>query len=148
MENKKTRDEEALNLFAKGFNCSQSVSSVFAEKLNIDKETIIKAAGGFGGGIGSSGNMCGAVTGGIIAIGLKYSSVNSEDTEAKKHVRELAKDFMKSFAGQFGSVDCKQILGYDFSKPEEFEYVHNNNVTRQVCPKFIKFAVQELDKIL
>ncbi len=142
------RVEKAEELFLGGLSCSQAVFSVFADKLNVDEKTARKIAQGFGGGVGSSGLICGAVSGAVMVIGLKYGAEEQSDTEAKEKTREIVREFMKKFNDEFGAVDCKCLLGFDISKKADFEYVHENNVTRSVCPKFIEFAVKELEKII
>lgn len=142
------RRKKALDLYAGGLNCSQAVFSVFADKFDLDERTLMKVAGGFGGGVGASGLICGALSGAVMAIGLKYGASDPSDTESKRITREAVREFMKKFTDEFGAVDCKCLLGFDMSKPSDMEYVHNNNITRKVCPKFVEFSVKELEKIL
>ena len=61
----------ALAQFDKGFACSQAVFSAYAEDLGLDQETALKIAGPFGGGTGRKAETCGAVTGALMALGLK-----------------------------------------------------------------------------
>lgn len=142
------RAKKALGLFEEGFNCSQSVCSVFADKFNLDEKTMLKFAGGFGGGVGASGLICGALSGAVMVLGLKYGATEGTDTDSKQHTRELVKEFIQKFNGEFGAIDCKCLLGFDMSKTEDFNYIHDNNITRQMCPKFVEFAVKELEKII
>lgn len=142
------RKDKALELYQGGLSCSQAVFSSFADKFGVDEKTMRRIAGGFGGGVGSSGLICGAVSGAVMAIGLKYGAEEPENAEAKQHTRELVREFMNKFRDEFGSVDCKCLIGYDLSIPEDFEYVHNNNITRQICPRFVEYAVKELEKII
>ena len=60
----------ALSRFAEGFNCSQAVFSSYAE--GIDEATALKIASGFGGGMGRMAETCGAVTGAMMVLGLKF----------------------------------------------------------------------------
>jgi C_GCAxxG_C_C family probable redox protein len=142
------KPERALELYAGGLSCSQAVFSVFADKFNLDEKTMLRISGGFGGGVGSSGLICGAVSGAVMLLGLKYGATEPGDFESKQVTREAVRDFMKKFTDEFGAVDCKCLLGFDLSKPTDFDYVHDNNVTRKVCPKFVEFAVKELEKII
>lgn len=135
-------------MFRSGLNCSQAVFSVFGDELLMEEETMMRIAGGFGGGVGGSGMICGAVSGAVMAIGLKYGAVDGNDTESKAKTKETVRNFLQKFSAEFGAVDCKSILGYDLNKPEEHEYVHNNNLTKTICPKFVEFAVKELEKII
>jgi C_GCAxxG_C_C family probable redox protein len=142
------RVNKALELYQEGLSCSQAVFSVFADKFDLDEKAMMKIAGGFGGGIGASGLICGALSGSVMVLGLKFGASDGADTDSKHKTRELVRVFMKKFSDQFGAIDCKCLLGFDMSRQEDFDYVHNNNITRQLCPKFIEFAVVELEKII
>jgi C_GCAxxG_C_C family probable redox protein len=142
------RVEKALELYEGGLSCSQAVLSVFADKFHIDEKAMLKIAGGFGGGVGASGLICGALSGAVMVLGLKYGAVEGSDQDSKAYTREMVREFIKKFTDEFGAVDCKCLLGFDMSKPEDFKYIHDNNITRQMCPKFVEFAVKELEKIV
>ncbi|MDD2550794.1 MAG: C-GCAxxG-C-C family protein, partial [Bacteroidales bacterium] len=73
---------EALELFKSGFNCSQAVLAAFSEECGISRETALKIACPFGGGIGGYGRTCGALTGGLMVIGLKYGATKATNLEA------------------------------------------------------------------
>ena len=64
-----------------GSNCAQSVLAEFAPGLGMDKDTAVKVAYLPGSGMGRSGNVCGAFTGGIPAIGLEYGMVDPDSSE-------------------------------------------------------------------
>lgn len=76
--------EEVINTFNSGYNCSQTVISVFCKGIDIDRETALKISSGFGGGM-RKGEVCGAVTGAIMVLGLKqgfyeeYKAANEKD---------------------------------------------------------------------
>jgi len=67
-----SRVEEAVSCFADGFSCSQSIVSTYGTEFGVDREKALKISTGFGGGMGRLGGTCGAVTGAIMVIGLKY----------------------------------------------------------------------------
>ncbi|MBA4318152.1 MAG: hypothetical protein C0412_07105 [Flavobacterium sp.] len=142
------RVEKALELYQSGLSCSQAVFSVFADKFDMDQKAMLKIAGGFGGGVGGSGLLCGVVSGAVMVIGLKYGSVEGADTDSKSRTKEIVRGFMNEFSKEYGAIDCKCLLGFDMNKPEDLEYIHNNNITRKTCPKFIEFTINELEKII
>ena len=67
-----TKNETAIQKFTSGYNCAQAILYSFKDEINIDGDTALKMACGFGAGMGRKGEVCGAVTGGIIVIGAKY----------------------------------------------------------------------------
>ena len=76
------RAQLAIEKFSNGFNCSQAVLSVFAEDLALSEETAVSIASGFGGGA-RNGQLCGAVTGAVMALGLKYYSTRQEPAKTQ-----------------------------------------------------------------
>jgi C_GCAxxG_C_C family probable redox protein len=140
------RKEEALRIFECGFNCSQAVLSVFCEEFNCDKELALKIATGFGGGM-RKGEVCGAVTGAIMVLGLKCGHYKEGDTEAKNKAYALTKEFINRFENKNGTIVCKKLLGYDLSIPEEYELLTEKGMFKSMCPKFIEDAISILEEL-
>ena len=138
---------DALACKKQGYSCSQAVLSTFAEELDLDKATALRIADGFGGGMGGKGGTCGVVTGGIMAIGLKYGRADADDMDAKvqtvKHVREL----MERFRHQQGSLLCKDLIGCEIDTPEKAKAAHESG-RFAVCNSLIATAVGILENIL
>ena len=76
--------EEAVALFQQGFNCSQAVLSVFAPDFGLDRDMARRISQGFGAGIARTDDICGALSGAIMVIGLRYGSIRADDTAAKE----------------------------------------------------------------
>lgn len=130
-----TKIEKALENF-KNYNCCQATISVFAEDLNLDVETALKISSGFGGGL-TKAEVCGAVSGACMAIGLKYGSTDPENEESKEKVKE----FMNKFIEKNKSCTCKGLLGYDKSTEEGAKIVEEIELTEKLCPGFIASAI-------
>ena len=142
-----SRSDEAEKLFRDGFNCSQAVFSVFAGDLDVQVETAMKVACAFGGGM-RLGNTCGAVTGALMVIGLKYGKSKADENEARDKTYALAKQFQASFSQSKGSIMCKELLGYDLSTPQGYEKAKENLVFIKICPGLVKDAVEILEDII
>ena len=78
------RSEKALDYYSKGFNCAQSVIVSFADILNVNEETVLRMASGFGGGMGRMQQTCGAVTGAFMVIGFLRGKYKDGDDEANE----------------------------------------------------------------
>ena len=131
------KSEEALKDFGTKYNWSQAVISVFTEELDLDKELALKISKGFGGGA-SRGELCGAVSGGIIALGLKYGDSSKPYIEKfEKRIEEL-----------YRSIRCEEMLGYNVSNDDENKIVENKNLKTKLCPKIVADAVSEIEKSL
>lgn len=76
-----TLAEIAVAKFTEGYNCSQSVLYACHGRLGLDPSASLKLACGFGDGIGRCQEICGALSGGIMALSLRYGRGEGEDTE-------------------------------------------------------------------
>ncbi|MHA2282126.1 MAG: C-GCAxxG-C-C family protein, partial [Promethearchaeota archaeon] len=101
-----SRIEKAISYFADGFSCSQSILSAFGTDFGLNTELALKIATGFGGGMGRLGGTCGAVTGAIMVIGLKYGRYKIEDMESKEKTYKLVREYMDNFIKVNGSTVC------------------------------------------
>ncbi len=137
---------EVTELFAAGFNCSQSVFAVFAEKYGLSKETALKIGCGFGGGMRNA-EVCGAVTGAIMVIGLRYGHCTSENTDGRTLCYEKTKEFTEAFKAKNKSIICRELLGYDISKPEKMQAAAEKNLFKTTCVDMIVSAVETLEEL-
>lgn len=139
--------EKACDLFAQHFHCSQAVFAAFAEELGLSEQTALKIGGCFGGGM-RKGEVCGACTGALMAIGLKYGQFDISDVESRTLTNQLAVRFLEAFAKENGSYLCRELLGYNFAVPEEFEAAMQAGICNEKCPKMVASAAKILNGIL
>jgi len=136
--------EKAANYFKQDYNCAQSVLITMQEYYGARRNRLIpKIATAFGGGIGRRGSLCGALTGAIMAIGLKHGSDKIVLMEKEK-AYEIALKFYDQFVKECGSPFCKGLIGYDLTNPEELERLRKSNVREEKCSNFVKKAVEML----
>ena len=143
-----SRVERALSCFEEGFNCAQAVLSTYGPQFGLDRELALKVAGAFGGGIARMGQTCGAVTGALMTIGLKYGNTKTDDEQAKEKAYSLAKEFADRFQSRNGSIVCRELLGCDISIPEERKLVAEKGLFATLCPKFVQDAAEIVEQIL
>jgi len=141
------RKEEALSTFGKGFNCCQSVLSAYARDFGLSDETALRLAGTFGGGIAGSGETCGAVTGGLMVIGLRQGIIDPQDPKSKERSREQGRRFMEGFASVFGSTKCRDLLGCDPGTTEGMERALALGLFKNLCPTFVGRATELLEEM-
>jgi C_GCAxxG_C_C family probable redox protein len=142
------KSDEAVSSFKCGFSCSQAVFSSFSGEMGLDRDTTNKVACGFGGGMARTGNVCGAVTGAIMVIGMKYGKTSPEDYAAREKTYALVRQFVKEFTENNGSINCTDLLGYDMRDPEQFREVKEKKVAARICPGLVSDAVTLLEKML
>lgn len=141
------RSEQAVSCFSEGFNCSQAVLSTFGPEMGLDRETALRVAGMFGGGMGHMGGVCGAVTGAFMAIGLKYSKVQDGENKKRDSGYALVRQFAEEFTARNGSIVCKELLGCDLSTPDGLAQARDTGLFSDVCPRFVRSAVDILEQM-
>ena len=142
------KPDEAYATFISGFSCSAAVLSSFAEELGLDKETAYKIACGFGSGLSRTDNICGAVSGAIMVIGLKYGKVTPKDNAARDKTQMLVQQFLREFAKKNSSVNCTDLLGYNLGNPEEYAMARDKKLFVTKCPALVRDATEILEKLL
>jgi C_GCAxxG_C_C family probable redox protein len=142
-----TVESEAQKYFEDHFNCAQSVFAPFARRYGMDLETALKITTPFGGGMGHAGQVCGAVSGGLMAIGLA-TGISANDRDLKYACYDMAKEFQSRFRELHGDITCPGLLGYDIGDPEELEQVREHNLFHTLCPQFIADAVKIVDEMI
>jgi C_GCAxxG_C_C family probable redox protein len=143
-----TRTEQAISLFREGFSCSQAILAAYADGLGLPRETALRIAQPFGGGIAKSGDWCGTVTGAFLVIGLKYGRVRAADTAAKDKTYAIVQDFVRRFKSKHGTVRCNDLLGCDIGTPEGQKIIEEKKLHQTLCEKLIQDAVEILDSVL
>lgn len=105
----------AKERFEEGYNCSQAVFLACTEDLALgwDDETKARLASSFGGGIGGMRQICGALSGMLLALGLRYGYADPQDKRAKAAQYEVVQALSEAFRESAGSILCRELLGLD-----------------------------------
>jgi C_GCAxxG_C_C family probable redox protein len=140
--------ECAVACFKEGFSCSQAVLATFAPQLGLERETALKIAGAFGGGMGRLGEVCGALTGALMALGLRYGCVNARNTDGKEEVYRLARELANEFRARHGAILCRELLGCDISTPEGRNLAREKGLFANLCPQLVRDAAEIVQQML
>ena len=143
-----SKAEQAVSCFEEGFSCAQAVLSAYGPHSGLDRETALRVAGAFGGGMARMGRTCGAVTGALMAIGLERASTRTDDDETKEACYDLVGEFVRQFEARNGSITCKELLGYDISIPEESALAREQGLYSTLCPKLVRDAAEIIEQII
>ncbi len=142
------RMERAAVYFKQGFSCSQSVLAAFAPELGLDLEAALRVASAFGGGIAHRDEICGAVSGALMALGLRYGRTRAEDRAAKETTYCQAGEFMRLFGERHGTLACSALLHCNLSDPQELERARREGLFSSVCPRFVEDAAEIVERLL
>jgi C_GCAxxG_C_C family probable redox protein len=103
------RFEKAFALHEKGYNCAQAVIGAYADVIGIGEQEAYSIGAGFGGGAGT-GELCGAVSGAVMVLGLLTPVDLNDPAGSKKRTTALSKEFQKRFVEKFRHLRCHDLL--------------------------------------
>ena len=124
--------------------CAQAVLTSLGEEVSagtVDYDTLMKISSAFSGGIARTGNVCGALTGALMVIGLKYGG--SDSTKAN----DVAKRFLDEFSTQHGSTICRELIDHDLISDSDVEHAFKTGAFDN-CDRYVVDAVLILEKLL
>jgi C_GCAxxG_C_C family probable redox protein len=105
-----------LELAGQGFHCSQILLFLGLDAQGKSNPDLIRAMAGLAGGVGFSGDICGALTGGACLLALyagRGTADEEEDPRLNVMINELAEWFTQEFSECYGGIHCREILGDD-----------------------------------
>jgi C_GCAxxG_C_C family probable redox protein len=140
--------DSAVKIFEGTCNCAQAILLTYGTRFGISEEQALRLGTGFGGGLARHGEVCGAVSGAIMVIGLKYGMVNQDDTEARTKTYEVITQFIDRYNEHQRSILCRELLGCDISAPEGREFASEKELFKTKCPEFVKEAAKLLEELL
>jgi C_GCAxxG_C_C family probable redox protein len=145
MEN---RAGTALRKLSEGYNCTQSVFYSFCDDLRFDKDTALRLACGFGSGMGRKEEVCGAVSGGIMVIGVRFGRGEKGDPAETETTYMKTREFMDRFAMERGTYTCRRLLdGCELTTEEGIRQYRENDLFNKVCKPCVRTAVEILDEM-
>jgi C_GCAxxG_C_C family probable redox protein len=145
---KMTKVKEATECFSGNCNCCQSIIMTYGPQFGLEKELSIRMGTGFAGGIARHGEVCGAVSGSIMIIGLAHGMNDENDIEAREKTYELVNEFIKRFLEKNCFIDCNELLGCDLRTPEGRAFAKDQGLFDTLCPNFVKEAAEILEDLV
>jgi C_GCAxxG_C_C family probable redox protein len=118
------------------------------EITGLESGCIPRVASGFAGGIGGQGEVCGAVTGGVLALGLIRGPDQPDDQLAKAWVNAQSGELLTRFTEITGAAHCRDLVGVDLSSPEGVREYRARNLKEEKCLDAVGTAVQVLLDLL
>ena len=133
-------------LFQQGFCCAESVLLALAESRSIKSDLIPRIATGLCGGVGRTGGLCGAVSGGVLAINLLAG--RNEPSQSPEANHRLVRAFLGQFEAKFGTTTCEQLIGCRLDTPEGHQFFKDNKLRETKCQAFVREAAGMVSAIL
>ena len=133
-------------LFQQGFCCAESVLQALAESREIRSELIPKIATGLCGGVGRTGGLCGAVSGGVLGINLVAGRSQASQSPEANH--RLVRAFLGQFEAKFGTTLCERLIGCRLDTPEGHQFFKENKLRETKCQVFTREAARMASDVL
>lgn len=143
------RKDKAVELFRQQFNCSQAVFTAYRKADVLDEENALKLTTVLGAGVACTGSeLCGAVSGALLAISMHYGRGDIQSAEAKVKTYQLANRFMVDFKSKMGSCTCETILGLNIGIPLNLERAKEMKLFETRCLDSVMVASDILEGLL
>lgn len=126
------------------FFCSESIVKTIKDEFNLAvPDDVISMASGFPIGMGRAGCTCGAIVGGIMALGLFFGRTEPKDEKVNKTM-ELSKELHDIFQKRHKCLCCRVLTkGMELGSPEHMEQCIS--FTGEVAEETAKIIIRELD---
>jgi C_GCAxxG_C_C family probable redox protein len=132
----------ALDTFAEGYNCAQAVLAACGPGLGLPRAQCLALAAGLGGGVCRAGELCGAVAGAVLAMGLRHGVATIDHPEAKGEVYVRIRPLLDAFAAEHGALTCRDLLGFALDTPDGQQLAAARDIHHAVCPAFVRTAAR------
>ena len=141
--------DQAVHFFRNGFNCSQSVLAAFSPVTDLSGDQCLRIATAFGGGMGRQQLTCGAVTGALMVLGLKFGKALHDPESNKVETYLKANAFFREFRALHGSITCCELLnGLDMNNPADMKKINEQDMFKTHCAKYVRDAVEITRKLI
>ena len=132
----------AQKMFSKNYNCAQASMKAILVARGMDFDQILPLAGGLGAGIAHEGNVCGAITGSIAALGVIEGKYHSEDVKQKEAAYAKGEEFVRKFKQKHGTILCDNLTGVEMRDLKARKRAIEDGTFGRLCPSFIEDAVR------
>ena len=139
-----SKTDNAVILFDK-FNCAQSVFAAHGPYDGLSEQMCLAVAGPFGAGMGRMGEVCGAVTGALMVLGVRDGrEMATNPAEARGSLYARVQALADAFEKRNGSLLCRELTGCDLRTPEGQEEFKTRDLHNTLCKGLVSCAVDLL----
>ena len=138
---------KAAELFMQGYNCAQAVAVAFCDLTGLEEKQAAKMASAFGGGMGRLREVCGAVSGMLLVLGILEGYDDPTDDAAKKALYSRVQELAREFREENGSIICRELLDNPPADPNPTPRTADF-YTQRPCARMVLTAARILDEYL
>ncbi len=142
----------AVEMFKSGFNCGQAVFSTFSDECDecgLSRDLACKLATGLGGGVARHGEICGAVSGAVLALSASFGRGENDPKENMELTYSKTQELIRGFKEKMGTVSCKELLhGCDLLTSDGMKKFVDKKYGSTVCIPSVEAAVEVLEPLM
>ncbi len=121
----------------------------FRGESDLPEETALKIACGLGAGMGRKEEVCGAVTGGILVLGMRHGRGSKDDRSAMELTYLKTRELMDQFTKKHGTFICRKLLkGCELTIEEGQKHFKENDFLKKICAPCVQSVVEILERIM
>lgn len=143
-----SNSDQAIDLFKQGYNCAQSVFLVYSKNYHINPKEGFNLTSAFGGGMARMQEICGAISGGTMVLGLSISNYEEDIATNKERVYHIINLYIQEFKEKFGSTKCSELLNCNLNTVEGQMYYDENNLQQTICYNCIIETINIVDRFI
>ena len=140
--------ERAARLFCEGCNCAQSVFLAYMDMTGMDRDTAIRVSASFGGGMGRLREVCGGVSGAIMALGMICAPLDPTDQDAKAEHYRRVQEIARRFREKNNTLICRELLGDMADSGHVPEVRTEEYYKKRPCERFVYDGAAALEEVL
>ena len=131
---------KAKTLFHEGYNCAQAVFAAFSDVTGVDFETSLKLSSGFGGGMGRTREVCGAVSGMFMVLGAIEGYTSPTDNAVKMELYTKVQNLAGKFKAENGTIICRELLEGNVSNTPNPTERTPEFYKKRPCAEYVEIA--------
>lgn len=144
-----SRSEVAIAKFINGYNCAQAVFYAFCDNLNFEKDTALRISCGFGAGMGRKEEVCGAISGGIMVIGMIFGRGEDQNRSLMEQTYSMTRLLMDKFTERQGTFICRRLIGNcELTTPEGQNEFKEKDLLNKVCKECVRNVIEIIEDII
>jgi C_GCAxxG_C_C family probable redox protein len=137
--------ERAVELFSNSYNCAQSVYAACATGDGLSEAQRLAIAAPFGGGIARQGEVCGALTGALLALGEAAGGAMAADPVAGRNaLYEQVKQVTAAFREAHGAIVCRELTGCALNTEAGQRTFKERDLHKTLCTVLVAFAAEQV----
>ena len=142
------KSELAVKSFVEGNSCAQAILTTYCSDVGLSQSQAYRIGVAFGGGMGRKQNTCGAITGGVVLLGMKYGNSEAGEPELKEQTSQIVFEFISECEAALGCSSCKDLLKIDLKNPNERNMATQSGLFDRVCNNAVEKTAVILEKYL